>query len=339
VSKVNTCVDICDQNLREIKSLDNICNNVDANYKNEVQKPGCSVNDDIDIKSLSFTEINAPKQLNVSIDNLNVEIQVKNNNLCINQFQSKDIIEIKYLENVCDDNDHSYENETHYPVFPNNVQTHEVEITSSLPSTTEDSNVPNKLIEQKGNTEGEIQVYNGQLFNHQFESKYISDIKSSKNICNSVIHYNENEIHNPVCPNNKVKLTSSLFNTEELNNLLTNTNDKLSSINNNKTPNMLLYHTIDLKDELLNGIHQHGIQDLMSLQQQCMSHYINGRDVILHSYPCVGKSTVCLISVLQRINTSLNECQAIVLVPTLELALSAQKVFSLLLGSILIFLN
>ncbi|XP_022179544.1 uncharacterized protein LOC111040098 isoform X2 [Myzus persicae] len=324
VSKVNTCVDICDQNISETKSLANSCNNVDANLKNEIQKPGWLVNDDIDIKSLSFTEINVLKQLNGSIENLSVEIQVNNNNLCINQFESKDVIEIKNLENVCNNNDHSYESETHNPVFPTNVKTYEVGITSSLSSTTKDSNASNEFIEQKVNTEVDVQLYNDKLYNHQFESKYISDIKSLKNICNSVIHYNENEIHNPVCRNNKIKITSSLLNNEDLNNLWTNTNDKLSSINNNKQP-MLLYHTLDLKDELLNGIHQYGIQDLMSLQQQCMFHYINGRDVILHSYPCVGKSTMCLISVLQRINTNLNECQAIVLVPTLELALSAQK--------------
>jgi len=330
VSKINTYVDTFDQNISEIKSLDNSCNNVDPNYENEIHKSSCTVNDDVCGNLLSFTEVNGSKE------NLNIGIQVQNNDLCIHQFESKNIVEIKNLENVCNDNDHSYENETHNQVFPNNVQQCEVENISSLLSNPEDSNVSNKLPELKVNTEVECQVYNGQLYNHQLES----NIKSFKNICNSVTHYNENEIHNPDCPINKVKTTSSSFNTEKCNNLLTNINDKLSSINNNEK-SMRLYHTINLKNELLNGIHRHGIQDLMSLQQQCMFHYINGRDVIFHSYPCVGKSTACLISVLQRINTSLNECQAIILVPTLELALSAQKVFSLLLGPciVLIFLN
>lgn len=238
MSKVNAYVDTFNENINEIKSLENNCNDVDSNYENEIHKPGCTVNVDVCGNLLSFTEFNGSKE------NLNVEIEVQNNDSCIRQFESKDIVEVKSLEIICN---HSYESET----------------------------------------------------------------------------------HNPVCPNNKVKITS-FFNTEEFNNSLTNINDKLSSINNNEKP-MLLYHTINLKDELLNGIHRHGIQDLMSLQQQCMFHYINGRDVIFHSYPCIGKSTVCLISVLQRINTSLNECQAIILVPTLELALSAQKVFSLLL--------
>lgn len=284
------------------------------------------VKDKIDVNSLPFNEdSNVLKQLNVSKENLNVEIQEQNDHLCNHQFESKGIIEIKNLENVCNDIDMKSESI---------VQQYENKIMSSSLSSTNDYNVSNKFIELKVNTEIESQV-----FIHQFESKYSSEINSCKNI------YNENE-NNPVCPYDEVKITTSLLNTEcsnlpnESNNLFTNINDKVSSINNNEKP-ILLCRTINLKDELLNGIHQYGIQDLTSLQQQCMSHCINGCDVIFHSYPCVGKSTVCLISVLQRINTSLNECQAIVLVPTFELALSAQKVISLLLQScaVLIYLN
>jgi len=300
-----------------MKNLDNSCDNIDPSYKNEIQKLG------------SFTEIIAPEQFSGLKDNLNTDIQEQNDHLCNNQLVLKDSIEIKNLENVCNDNDHIYEKETSNLVFPNNVQKYEIETSTSLSSSTADYNLSNKCNEQRINTGVESQVFNDQLYNHQFETKHINDIKSFKNICNSVIHYNEEEIPNPVCSNNKVTITSSSFNSEELNNSLANTNDILSSINNNEKP-MLLNNTIDLKNELLNGIHKYGIKDLMSLQKQCLSHYINGRDVIFHSYPCVGKSTVCFISVLQRINTSLNECQAIVLVPTLELALSAQKVFSLL---------
>lgn len=321
-------VDICEKNISEIKNFDN-SNNVDSNYVNEIQKSDCSVKDKIDVNSLPFIEdSNAANQLNGLIENLNVVIQEQNEHLCNHQFESIDISEIKNLETVCND----IEREIHNPVFPNNVQQYEDKIISSLLSSTNDFNVSNKFIEKKVNTEVESQVYI-----HQFESKYNNEMKSYKNICNDVIHYNENEVNNSVCSNNEVKITSSLLNTEgsntlkEFNNLFTNINDKLSSVNINEKPS-LLCHTIDLKEELLNGINQYGIQDLMPLQQQCMFHCINGRDVIFHSYPCVGKSTMCLISVLQRINTSLNECQAIVLVPTLELALSAQKVFSLFLG-------
>lgn len=332
MSKVNIDVDICEKNISEIKNFDN-SNNVDSNYENEIQKSGCSVKDKIDVYSLPFIEeSNAPKQLNGLKENLNVEIQEKNEHLCNHQFGSIDISEIKNLETVCNDIDYKYERKIHNPVFPNNVQQYEDKIISSLLSSSNDSNVSNKFIEKKVNTVVESQVYI-----HQFESKYSNGMKSYKNICNAVIHHNENKVNNSVCSNNKVKITSSLLNTEgsntpkELNNLFTNINDKLSSVNNNEKP-IILCHTVDLKDELLNGINQYGIQDLMPLQQQFMFHCINGCDVIFHSYPCVGKSTMCLISVLQRVNTSLNECQAIILVPTLELAVSAQKVCSLLLG-------
>ncbi|XP_026822523.1 protein PFC0760c-like [Rhopalosiphum maidis] len=311
VSKVNVDVDICENNIDEIKSFDN-SNNVDFNDENEIQKQDCLVKDKIDVNSLLFNEdSNVLKQLNLPKENLNVEIQEQNDHLCNHQFESKGIIEIKNIENVCNDIDIKSESI---------VQQYENKIMSSSLSSTNDSNISNKFIELKVNTEKESQVYI-----HQFESINSSKIKSclTKNI------YNENE-NNPVCPYDEVKITTSLPNTEcsnvpnKSNNLFTNINDKVSSINNNEKP-ILICRTINLKDELLNGIHQYGIQDLTSLQQQCMSHCINGCDVIFHSYPCVGKSTVCLISVLQRINTSLNECQAIILVPTLELALSAQK--------------
>jgi len=238
---------------------------------------------------------------------------------------NQSISEIKSLDNNYNDVDSNYENEIHKPGYTVNV-----DVCGNLLSFTE-------FIGSKENLNVEIQVHNNDSCIRQFESKDIVEVKSLENICNDNDHSYESETHNPVYPNNKVKITSSLFYTEEFNNSLTNINDKLSSINNNKKP-MLLYHTINLKDELLNGIHRHGIQNLMPLQQQCMFHYINGRDVIFHSYPCVGKSTVCLISVLQRINTSLNECQAIILVPTLDLALSAQKVFSLILRPLTVLL-
>uniref|UniRef100_A0A2S2PJM6 ATP-dependent RNA helicase n=1 Tax=Schizaphis graminum TaxID=13262 RepID=A0A2S2PJM6_SCHGA len=279
ISKVNVDVDISEKNIDEIKSCDN-GNNVDFIDENEIQKQICLVKDKIDVNSLPFNEDTyVLKQLNASKENLNVEIQEQNDNLCNHQFESKGIIEIKNLENVCNDIDMKCESI---------IQQYENKIMSSISSSTNDSNVSNKFIELK--------------------------------------IYNENE-NNPVCSYDQVKITTSLPNTDvpnESNNLSTNNNDKVSSINNNKKA-ILLCRTINLKDELLNGIHQYGIQDLTSLQQKCMSHCINGCDVIFHSYPCVGKSTVCLISVLQRINTSLNECQAVLLVPTLEMALSAQK--------------
>jgi len=124
-----------------MKSLDYSCNDIDPNYKNEIQKPGCSVSDEIYVKSLSFSKNNAPEQFNRLKENLNAEIQEQYNHLFANQLVSKDSIEIKNLKNVCNDNDHSYERETCNIVFPNDVQKYETEIISSLSSNTEDSYV------------------------------------------------------------------------------------------------------------------------------------------------------------------------------------------------------
>lgn len=185
--------------------------------------------------------------------------------------------------------------------------------------------------------EANICIQNNQLFNHQFESKDISEIKSYENICNDVDQSDKNEIHEPICSisisKSDLVIKSSILNTENLF-VSRECSDKLidepsSSNDDDKSKSYKdEFSIVDLNVELLNGIHQHGIQELMTLQLKFMSFFINKRDIIFHSYPCIGKSTVCFISVLQTIDTNLNECQAVILVPTLELALSAQKVCS-----------
>jgi len=188
----------------------------------------------------------------------------------------------------------------------------------------------------------DICIQNDQLCN-QLVSKDISVIKSLENICNDINKNDKNEIHKPVCSINILKgnigIKSSLLNTDdflvsrECNDILIDVNAKPSSINDDEKSgcDMDEFNIMGLNIELLNGIHQHGIQDLTNLQLKCISYCINRRDIICHSYPCIGKSTMCFISLLQMIDVNLNECQAIVLVPTLELALSAQKVHSQLL--------
>jgi len=165
------------------------------------------------------------------------------------------------------------------------------------------------------------------------DSKDIIEIKSVKHECSDA---DQKEIRQPVCSINiskdNVGIEMSLLNTEDVlrerDNMSIDVNAKPFSIDGAEKSKHYTDEltALNLNVKLLNGIHQHGIKDLMPLQLKCLFHCINRRDVIFHSYPCIGKSTVGFISVLQMIDTNLNECQAIVLVPTLELALSAQKV-------------
>lgn len=254
--------------------------------------------------------------------NTEVETHVRNDQLYNHQLKSKDISETESLEKVSNVK-HSYKNKAHNPVCLSNSSNNEIEIKSSLLNT-EDSTISKEYNESKDNVE--------------IESK---EFKSFENVSNGADHSYKNEIHSSVCLSNslhdEIEIKSSLLNIDdssvsrECNDLSTNINHgTLSSINNDEKSICYMneFNTMGLKVELLNGIHQHGFQNLTTLQLQYIPYCINGRDIIFHSYPCVGKSIMCFISLLQRIDTSLDICQAIVLVPTLELALSTQKVFS-----------
>lgn len=198
------------------------------------------------------------------------------------------------------------------------------------------SNTLSEYNESNNNTEVKTHVQNNQLYSYHVKSKEISKFKSFEDNCNNVDH---NKIkQNPVyfTKISKDDANSSLLNTESLN--ISRECNELSSINNANISSIVNYKksiqlcridelkTMGLNAELLNGIYHHGFHNLLDFQYKYISNCINKRDVIFQSYPCVGKSVMCFISLLHNIDTSINECQAIILVPTLELALSAQKV-------------
>lgn len=199
--------------------------------------------------------------------------------------------------------------------------------------------ISKEYYEQKKNFLVETPVKNNKPSEQKFKSKEdSSENKNFDNICNYIEHNYGNVIHNPIYLKNisKDEINSVMLNIENSDvmkkyNDLSANGDKLSTINNDEKSlqpcHIDKFNIMDLNVELLNGIRHHGFKDLMILQQQFLFHCINGRDIIFHSYPCIGKSTICFISVLQKINTSLNECQAVILVPTLELALFGLKVF------------
>ncbi|XP_025409565.1 pre-mRNA-processing ATP-dependent RNA helicase prp11-like isoform X1 [Sipha flava] len=196
--------------------------------------------------------------------------------------------------------------------------------------------ISNEYNEQK-NILVETHVENNKQLDQKFESKEDSSVnKNFENICYCMEYNYGNEIHNPICltNNSKDEINSLMLNIEvssvmkKCNDLSVN-GDKPSPFNNDEKSLQPCHidkcSIMDLNIELSNGIRDHGFENFMTLQQQFLFHCINGRDIIFHSYPCIGKSTICFISVLQKINTSLNECQAIILVPTLELALCGLK--------------
>jgi len=90
-----------------------------------------------------------------------------------------------------------------------------------------------------------------------------------------------------------------------------------------------LYNTFDsmgLAEPLLRGIFAYGFDKPSAIQQRAIVPGITGRDVIAQAQSGTGKTATFCISILQSIDTTIRETQALVLSPTRELAQQIQKV-------------
>jgi translation initiation factor 4A len=80
------------------------------------------------------------------------------------------------------------------------------------------------------------------------------------------------------------------------------------------------FDDMDLKENLLRGIYANGFEKPSAIQQKAIMPVLAGRDVIGQAQSGTGKTATFTISMLQRLDESLNEVQGIVLAPTRELA-------------------
>jgi translation initiation factor 4A len=86
------------------------------------------------------------------------------------------------------------------------------------------------------------------------------------------------------------------------------------------------FDEMNLKHDLLRGIYAYGFEKPSAIQQRAIMPAIEGKDVIAQAQSGTGKTATFSIAILQNIDISLNECQALVLAPTRELAKQIQKV-------------
>lgn len=86
------------------------------------------------------------------------------------------------------------------------------------------------------------------------------------------------------------------------------------------------FDDMKLKEELLRGIYAYGFEKPSAIQQRAIMPCILGRDVIAQAQSGTGKTATFSISILQQIDTTVRECQALILAPTRELAQQIQKV-------------
>ncbi|PWN44963.1 ATP-dependent RNA helicase FAL1 [Ceraceosorus guamensis] len=86
------------------------------------------------------------------------------------------------------------------------------------------------------------------------------------------------------------------------------------------------FDALGLKEDLLRGIYAYNFERPSAIQQRAILPIVRGRDVIAQAQSGTGKTATFSIALLQSIDTSLRETQALVLSPTRELATQIQSV-------------
>jgi ATP-dependent RNA helicase DeaD len=81
------------------------------------------------------------------------------------------------------------------------------------------------------------------------------------------------------------------------------------------------FSELDLNSQVLKALTQMGYQDLTPIQEKTLSPILNGRDLLARAETGSGKTAACGIPLVQMVDPSLNAIQALILVPTRELAL------------------
>ncbi|KAF7977185.1 hypothetical protein HWV62_45138 [Athelia sp. TMB] len=86
------------------------------------------------------------------------------------------------------------------------------------------------------------------------------------------------------------------------------------------------FDNMELKPELLRGVYAYGFERPSAIQQRAIVPVVKGHDVIAQAQSGTGKTATFSISILQQMDLSIKETQALILAPTRELAQQIQKV-------------
>jgi len=83
---------------------------------------------------------------------------------------------------------------------------------------------------------------------------------------------------------------------------------------------------MELPEALLRGIYSYGFEKPSAIQQRAIRPAISGRDLIAQAQSGTGKTATFAIGCLAVVDQKVQECQALILAPTRELACQIQKV-------------
>ncbi|UJR11017.1 hypothetical protein I4U23_015201 [Adineta vaga] len=98
------------------------------------------------------------------------------------------------------------------------------------------------------------------------------------------------------------------------------------TIESNWTELVTDFDQMNLHEPLLRGIYNFGFERPSAIQQRAIKPCILGHDVIAQAQSGTGKTATFTISILQRIDIDLKQCQALILAPTRELAQQIHRI-------------
>ena len=97
-------------------------------------------------------------------------------------------------------------------------------------------------------------------------------------------------------------------------------------IDSNWTEITETFDDMNLKQPLLRGIYSYGFEKPSAIQQKGIRPIILGRDTIAQAQSGTGKTATFSVGMLELIDVSVNQCQALILAPTRELAQQIHRV-------------
>ena len=98
--------------------------------------------------------------------------------------------------------------------------------------------------------------------------------------------------------------------------------------NDENTKKIENWDDFNIKDNLLRGIYSYGFEKPSEIQKKTIQHIISGKDIIAQAQSGSGKTGAFTVGTLERIDTTNNHLQALVIAPTHELVKQITSVFT-----------
>lgn len=92
---------------------------------------------------------------------------------------------------------------------------------------------------------------------------------------------------------------------------------------------MMTFQDLNISEPLCELLRQHGIEEPTSVQEQAIPAVRSGKDLMVQSRTGTGKTLAFLLPVMEKIKKGVPTAQALIIVPTRELAVQISKVASI----------